>query len=227
MSPKPLIPTDAEIEVVDRVWSGLAGLDAEVADLVPAKVQESLRYLSGVGAVLDSIRAEQPKRLEPHAEPLMAVLRGSGLGEEAAYDVISALFSSVAVARLLADVAVGNLDPVALVRKAKADTPVKKTAAKKAPAKSEEPPAVAQTRVEPVAAAEPAAAPAAAPVEPEASAPEEIVDESVDPNDFDLPVVEKPAPVAKKAAGRRPAAVPVSTSIGAGLVDADDNDDDF
>mgnify|MGYP001765174273 CR=1 FL=1 len=203
MSPKPLIPTDAEIAVVDRVWSGLSGLDEAITDSVPAKVRDSLTYLSGVGAVLDAIRTDQPHRLEPYAESLVQVLRGAGLDEGAAYDALSAVFSSVPLARLLADVAAGNVEPVAAVRKSKPAPVVRKKAEKVVEVAVEE-------AVLPAVVPEPDVDEVIEPVDDEPDVVEQIV-----PDDFDLPVADpapSPEPVAvktpRKRAAKRPAVVP-------------------
>lgn len=200
---KPLIPSDAELEIANRVWSGLSGIDSDTASAAPAKVTAAIDYLNGVALIGESIRTEQPKRMEPYAEDLIGlVIDSTDLDPEQATAFVGKFFSSPLLARMLADVASGNLDPVgATAKKASAKkaapkpaaaeetapvepepvvepvaetkpAPAKKTAAKKAAAKAAPAPA-APAAVEPAPAAE-APAPAPAPV-----ADNEFLDEPI------------------------------------------------
>jgi outer membrane biosynthesis protein TonB len=215
---KPLIPSDAELEIANRVWSGLSGIDSDTASAAPAKVTAAIDYLNGVALIGESIRTEQPKRMEPYAEDLIGlVIEATDLDPEQATAFVGKFFSSPLLARMLADVASGNLDPVGATAKkaakkaapkpaeteaaaptepaaAPADpvtetkpAPAKKATAKKAAAKAA--PAPAPAAVEPAPEAPAAPAPAAAAAAAAAAAPAADNEFLDEPIPVDEPVV--------------------------------------
>ena len=189
MPKKPLIPSDAELEIANRVWSGLSGLDSDTASAAPAKVTQAIDYLNGVALIGESIRTEQPKRMEPYAEDLIAlVINSTDLDPEKATSFVGKFFSSPLLARMLADVASGNLDPVGA-------TP-KKAVTKKAPAQPAEAEPVAEApAAKPAPAKKTAAKKAAAKAAPAAPAPAAPA-APVEPEPVAEPVAQSPAPVA-------------------------------
>lgn len=151
MSKKPLIPSDVEIELANR----LGNVETLDGDDLSAKVSAAVSHLDEVSKVARLISDEQPRALEAHAEPFIDLVR-SIIGfeeDQTAAVIVSGIFSSAALARLLGDVANGNISIVATTprkRVAKKTTSAPKKAAPKA---AEKP--VTEPEPEPVSEPEP------------------------------------------------------------------------
>lgn len=216
MSPKPKkphVPSESEALVADRLWNAMSSIDTAPDD-VPKHVVASLQYLTKVGKVVDTIRREQPVLLEPYAADLIAVVQGAlPLSDDDAALLVVNLLGSTTLARILADTANGNLDPVAATTRRRPKT-AKKTAAKKA---------AAVPKTEPAAAAAAVPEPEAAPV-PDLAVPSEPDTGETVPGDFDdspavISVATAPSAV---AAAPEPSPEPVAVGGAKAVVGEDD-----
>lgn len=136
---KPTLPPQSHIDISLAVTTALAGASDADIDSLPAKVRESLDYFTEVAEVATAIQTEQAEALKEYrdetAEFLAAhlgALDGVDLTVEAARDLVDNVFSSHLMARLLADVAAGNIEPVATVAKTAKATAAPKAAKKPA-----------------------------------------------------------------------------------------------
>lgn len=110
---KPTVPTEAEAEVADRIWTAMTGMDSGVMEGVSSQIASTLRSLNDVGATVHLIRTEHPRLLEAYATDLISVVQRSlPVDEDEAAMLVMSLLGSTTLARMLADAANGNIAPV-------------------------------------------------------------------------------------------------------------------
>lgn len=108
---KPALPPQPDLAIARAVTTAVADFDPDTLAALPAKARDGLTYFADVAEVADLIETRQPETLSGYRDDLVELL-----GEESAPTVDSLLCSHV-LARLLADVAAGNVVPVATVTK--------------------------------------------------------------------------------------------------------------
>lgn len=163
---KPVLPPAGHIAIATSVTTALAGQRLEDIEALPAKVRDSLTYLAEVSEVAEAVRTEQPAALATYRDDAIALLLAqfpatldTGLtDDEQAERTVDALFSSHLMARLLADVAAGNVEPVATATKSPKPTTKPATAEPKTTTKPARKKAAAKPSPKPVE--QPAAPPA-------------------------------------------------------------------
>lgn len=111
--PLPALPPFDHFALASQVVATTQEYASTLATL-PAPARESLEYFTGLTRLANRIETEQPQRLAAHEERFTAALVATGfVNAETAPKVTELLFSSYAMAALLADVAADVIEPIA------------------------------------------------------------------------------------------------------------------
>lgn len=223
---KPALPPKDHIEIAQSIAETIATAGDGIVETLPPKVRESLDYFDEVTRVAADINTVQAEMLRPYATEMAQTLVDTGeFDSTAAALAVLTLFKSHEMARLLADVAAGVVEPVAVASvKPKTKTSSRSTAKKSASAPAKPAAKKASPRRKPEPKPEPVAAPVVeTPTAPETPAPVDEV--PVDP--FDAPIPDDPFLEDESPAPAPPVPTSRPAPVGAGSRFAQDPDDDF
>lgn len=178
---KPMLPSTSDIAFADSLMANahVEGV-VEVDELSP-KLRAAFGMLGELTETMTELRTEQPRRMDPYAEEFMRMFLDAGLDMEQAGTLLGGFFSSTLLARILGDVAAGNLDPVVAVPRARAPKvkEAEEPVAPVAPVAPVEPAPPAKAKRTPRKKVEPVPEPVSAPVDEEtADAVKRMIEDS-------------------------------------------------